>query len=107
MTKHGFRGNIERMTLRNTQYRKILYTDSYQQLVLMSVPPGGDIPWESHKGSQFIRVESGRGTAEFLGKTHRLSDGVSVIIPPRTRHYVKNTGTDSLKLYAVYSPPEH
>ena len=77
----GFRGNIERLTVNNGKYRKILHTDRYQQLVLMAVPVGGDIPWETHNGSQFIRVESGRGTAEFLGRRHRLSDGVAVVIP--------------------------
>lgn len=99
--------NIERETLKNTYYRKVLSTNKFQQLVVMSLKPGEDIPLESHDGSQFIRIESGRGIAKTNKKNTRLKDGMSIIIPPNTKHYIKNTTKKPLKLYSVYSPPQH
>ena len=97
--------NIEKSTLQNNNYRKIIYTDAKMQLVLMSVV--NDIPEEKHSGTQFIRIEKGRGVAHIGGMRFNLKDGVSVIIPPNTLHYIKNTGDDDLKLYSIYTPPEH
>lgn len=115
--------NIETHTIRNSNYRKVLYTDKFQQLVLMSLKPGETIPLESHNGTQFIRIEHGTGIAKvisqeskkqtkqeskkYMKKNIRLKDGVAIVIPPKTKHVVSNTGTKPLKLYAIYSPPEH
>ena len=100
--------NIEKATLRNNNYRKVLDTNKYQQLVLMSLNPGEDIPLESHDGSQFFRIEKGRGVAEIDGKRVLLKDGTSLTVPKNTQHYIKNTSsTQPLKLYSIYSPPQH
>lgn len=100
--------NIEKATRQNKNYRKVIHTDAFQQTVLMSVDVGEDIPKESHNGSQFFRIEAGTGYAEFGGKKHRIKDGSSFTIPPNTVHYIKNTNkNDPLKLYTVYSPPQH
>lgn len=104
--------NIEKETLKNNNYRKVLYTNKYQQLVVMSIQKGEFIPWEIHNGSQFFRIESGKGTAKIkIGKDKyknvQLKDGQSLIVPPNTKHLIKNTGIDPLKLYTIYSPPQH
>ncbi len=100
--------NIEKDTLDNKNYRKVIHTTSNMQLVLMCLQPGENIPMEVHKKtSQFIRVESGRGIA-IVGKNKvLLEDGVSIIIPPGTNHYVENIDSSALKLYTIYTPPEH
>ena len=101
--------NIEKETLKNKMYRKVLYTDEFQQLVVMCLDRGEDIPLEMHgDGTQFIRIESGKGYAILKGKRKvLLKDGVSLTISPGEPHYVTQTGTEPLKLYTIYSPPEH
>lgn len=99
--------DIEKDTIENTYYRKVIHTTDHNQVVLMSLEPGEDIPMETHNGSQFIRFEKGKGLAIIDGEEYDLRDGISVNIPTGTEHYVKQTGYQPLKLYAVYSPPEH
>jgi mannose-6-phosphate isomerase-like protein (cupin superfamily) len=101
--------NIERDTLANEDYRRVLYTGAHLQLVLMTLGPREEIGLERHEGhDQFIRVESGSGEALLDGKKHRLEDGVSIVIPSGTEHNVVNTSTtEPLKLYTLYGPPEH
>ena len=105
----GFNTNIETATLENGSFRQVLYTAPRQQLVVMTLQPGEDIGTETHPdGDQFIRVEAGQGEAILDGERHPLSDGVAVVIPAGTEHNVVNTSaTDPLRLYTVYSPPEH
>jgi mannose-6-phosphate isomerase-like protein (cupin superfamily) len=99
--------DIEKATLNNNSYRKILFTSGNQQLVLMSISPGGDIPMEIHGGvDQFIRIESGNGIL-YSDREYHLHDGIAVTIPAGTKHQVVNTGNTPLKLYTIYSPPEH
>ena len=106
-----FKGNIEQITIHNNNYRKVLNTTPTQQLVIMALKQDEDIPKEKHNGTQFIRVETGTGVAYVYTKSgnlkHRynLSDGSAIVIPPDTFHYIKSTG--NLKLYTIYSPPEH
>ena len=97
--------NIEKASLKNTKYRKIIYTDDNIQIVLMSLKSGEDIEKEIHEGSQFIRVESGNGWAKIGDRKVMLKDGVAITIPPGVEHYIKSTR--GLKLYTIYSPPEH
>jgi len=101
----GFNGNIEQLTIRNNNYRKVLNTTHDQQLVLMALKKGEDIPKEKHHGSQFIRIEEGTGVAYINKKRYNLHDGIALVIPPNAVHYIK--ATDNLKLYSIYSPPEH
>jgi mannose-6-phosphate isomerase-like protein (cupin superfamily) len=101
----GLRLNIEKETLDNTNYRQVLFTTKENQLVLMNLQPGEDIPLETHKTlSQFIRVEAGQGKAIVNGVEHQLSDGIAIVIPSGLSHYITNTSVDTdLKLYTVYS----
>lgn len=103
----GYVANIEEDTLRNKDFRRVLYTAKNSQLVLMNLRPNEDIGEEVHTLDQFIRVEAGNGVAILDGVEHRLSDGFAVVIPAGTRHNIVNVGSDELKLYTIYSPPEH
>lgn len=104
----AFRVNIEKATLSNKAYRKVLFTTNQQQLVTMSLPPTDYIKKENHpKTTQFIRIESGTGIAIIDDITYRLSNGTVLVIPSNTWHYIKNTGKTPLQLYTIYSPPEH
>jgi len=107
-TKSGFTIQMEKDTENNKLYRKVVYTAAHMQLVLMCVKPGQEIGMETHKGDQFIRVESGTGKAIMGGVESSLEDGDAIIIPEGVEHNVINTSdNDDLKLYAVYTPPEH
>lgn len=104
----GFKINIEKATLTNRAYRKVLYTTTEMQLVLMTLLPREYIDMERHEHTtQFIRVESGNGVAYIGQKKYILKDGDALVIPSNTNHYIKNTGKNSLKLYTIYSSPEH
>ena len=108
----SFLVNLEDKTIKNANYRKVINTNKHQQLVLMSLEPGEFIPIEKHPHtSQFIRIEQGSGVAEIgrAGETKKkLADGVSITIPPNTWHKITNTSRiHPLKLYSIYSPPEH
>lgn len=104
---NGYILNIEKETLENTDYRRVLYTAKNSQLVLMSIEPGDEIGEEVHTLDQFIRIEAGTAEAILDGKKHTLTDGSAIVVPAGMRHNVINTGKVSLKLYTVYSPPEH
>jgi mannose-6-phosphate isomerase-like protein (cupin superfamily) len=107
--------NIEKETLKNNYFRKVINTTSKLQLVLMTIQPMDNIPREKHiKHDQFIRIESGKGKAVITDKyekileTHILSDGICIIIPANNWHEIINTSkTNELKLYSIYTPPEH
>jgi mannose-6-phosphate isomerase-like protein (cupin superfamily) len=105
----GYVTNIERDTLTNEDYRRVLYTGPNTQLVLMTLRPGEEIGQERHKGhDQFIRVEAGTGVVVLNGERHALSDGSAVMIPENVEHNIVNTSADTpLRLYTLYSPPEH
>jgi len=105
----GFSINIETETLDSNNFRRVLYTAPHSQLVVMTLQPGEEIGLETHDdGDQFIRVEAGQGEAVLDGERHPLSDGVAVVIPAGAEHNVINTSTtEPLRLYTVYSPPEH
>jgi mannose-6-phosphate isomerase-like protein (cupin superfamily) len=103
----GYLGDIEKITKENENFRKVLYTSSSSQLVVMSLKPGEDIGEEVHELDQFIRVEEGEGMAILDGVSHDIHDDWAVVIPRGTRHNIVNTGKESMKLYTIYSPPEH
>jgi mannose-6-phosphate isomerase-like protein (cupin superfamily) len=103
----GFKKNIEKLTLNNNNYRKVLFTTKQQQLVLMSIKGHEEIGLEIHpKTTQFIRVESGRGKAIIGKEVYRLKDGDAIIIPSGVKHNII-ASKDGLKLYTIYSPPHH
>jgi len=101
--------NIEKDTIENDNYRKVLFTSNHLQLVVMSIPPGESIGLETHKNvDQFIRVEKGNGKAVFNKKEKVISDGSAYIVPQGTEHDVINISDDEdLKIYTLYSPPNH
>lgn len=106
--KKGFVANIERLTVANENYRQVLYTGEHLQLVLMTLQPGEEIGEETHDEiDQFFRVEAGEGEIVINGVSHRISDGSAVIVPAGARHNLRSVGTEPLKLYTLYGPPEH
>ncbi|MDX9893505.1 MAG: cupin domain-containing protein [Patescibacteria group bacterium] len=104
----GFIINLEKETLENQNYRQVLYTSHHSQLVLMSLKPGEEIGEEVHDLDQFIRLEQGRAKVILDGVETEMTKDWAVVIPAGARHNVINTSSDEeLKLYSVYSPPEH
>ena len=105
---HGYESNIEKLTLENENFRKVVYTAKFSQLVVMSLKPSEDIGMEVHDVDQFFRFEKGSGEAVLDGASQKISDGDTVIVPAGTKHNIINTSvSDSLKLYTLYSPPHH
>ncbi len=104
----GFLINIEKETLQNDNFRKVLNTAQNSQLVVMSLLPGEEIGAEVHDLDQFIRFESGRGKVVLDGKDYEVEDDWAVVIPAGVEHNVINTfDSEKMKLYSIYSPPEH
>lgn len=105
----GYKANIEKETLKNKNFRKVLYTGAYSQLVLMSLKPKQEIGSEVHEeNDQFLRFEGGSGRVMIDDTKYTVKDGDAVVIPAGARHNVINTSaTDELKLYTIYSPPHH
>jgi mannose-6-phosphate isomerase-like protein (cupin superfamily) len=105
----GYVTNIERDTLENEDYRRVLFTGPNTQLVLMTLRPREEIGLEKHGGhDQFIRIQSGTGLLLLGEARHDLRDGSAVVIPAGAEHNVINTSsTEPLRLYTLYSPPEH
>lgn len=103
----GYITNIENATKENADYRRVLYTAKNTQLVLMTLKPGEEIGEEVHELDQFIRFEEGEGNVILDGMNQNIKADDAVVIPQGTRHNVINTGTTPLKLYTIYSPPEH
>ena len=104
----GYCDNIEKRTLENEDFRRVLYTGHNLQLVLMTLPPGCDIGEEVHLDrDQFFRIEEGAGIVKIDGVENRVQDDFAVIVPAGARHNVINTGDAPLRLYTIYGPPEH
>ena len=104
----GYVTNIENDTLKNRDFRRVLYTGKNSQLVLMSLRPKEEIGEETHTLDQFIRVEAGSGVAILDDVKHQISDGTALVIPAGTKHNIVNSSDgEDLKLYTLYSPPEH
>lgn len=105
----GFHSDIERLTLDNADFRKVLYTGKHSQLVLMSLQPGEEIGMETHPDNdQFFRFEQGEGKCIIDGHEYALKNGSAIIIPAGAQHNIINTSaTDPLKMYTIYSPAHH
>lgn len=109
ITKKGFVGKIEKDTVKNDDFRRVLYTGKYSQLVLMSLKPGEEIGEEVHDDvDQFFRFEEGKGLVVIDEVKNEVKDGMAVVVPSGAKHNVINTSKkNDLKLYTIYSPPEH
>ncbi len=105
----GYAAVIEKETVKNRDFRKVLYTGKFSQLVLMSLKPKEEIGEETHNDvDQFFRFEEGQAKVIIDGKSHKVKGGYGVIVPAGAKHNVINTSkTADLKLYTIYSPPEH
>lgn len=105
----GFNADIEKETLENENFRKVLYTTKRSQLVLMSLNPGEEIGMEVHPDNdQFFRFEKGEGKCIIDGHEYAVRDGSAIVVPAGAQHNVVNTSaTEKLKLYTIYSPAHH
>jgi len=104
----GYFSNIVEKAQTNNNFRQVLYTGTYMQLVVMSLLPGEEIGMEVHPTvDQFFRIEEGIATVMIDGKEQIVVDDIVFVVPAGAQHNVINTGTTSLKLYTIYSPPNH
>ena len=110
----GYIADIEKATLENPHFRQVLFTGTQVQLTVMTIPPGGEVGLEMHAGlDQFIRIEAGKAkvtmgrSKDQLDEVHDVEDDWAAIIPGGTWHNVENAGDEPLRLYSLYSPPEH
>lgn len=104
----GFVDNIERLTVENNDFRRVLYTGRNLQLVLMTLQPGEEIGEEVHHDrDQFFRIEQGQGEIVIDGKATPVQAESAIIVPAGARHNLINTGAAPIRLYTVYGPPEH
>ncbi len=107
--KQGFKAGVVQAVHAQTNFRHVLYTGSYMQLVAMTLPAGTDIGEEVHEGhDQFFRIESGQGQVLIDETTYEVTAGDLIIVPSGANHNVTNTSEDdALVLYTIYAPPEH
>lgn len=110
----GWVGDIEEHTLQNETFRTVLHTGEHSQLVVMSIKPGDEIGWEAHGHlDQFVRLEQGKGRLDLgtgkdsVDEQHDIEDDWAFIVPAGIWHNVVNTGDVDLRLYTIYTPPEH
>jgi mannose-6-phosphate isomerase-like protein (cupin superfamily) len=110
----GWLDDVTKITLANDNFRTVVFTGKHTQLTLMSLPPGEEIGWEAHGHlDQFLRLEQGKARVD-LGKSedsvdesHEVEDDWAFIVPAGVWHNVVNIGDEAVKLYSLYSPPEH
>lgn len=105
----GFKTNIEKDSIENKNFRKVVYTGPHLQVVLMSLGEGEEIGEETHKDTdQFFRIESGSGKCIIDGNEYQVKDGDVIVVPAGAKHNVINTNSEEdLKLYTIYAPPHH
>ena len=103
----GYISNIEKETLENGNFRKVIYTSKHSQLVLMSLKPNEDIGEEIHEVDQFLRIEKGKGKAILNDIEYEVEDDFAIVVPAGAKHNVINSSEGEMKLYTIYSTPEH
>ena len=105
----GFKSNIEKDTIANNNFRKVLYTSKHSQLVLMSLKPKEEIGEETHPDNdQFFRIEAGRGKCVIDGNNYQIKDGDAIVVPAGAKHNIINEDDEvELKMYTIYSPAHH
>ncbi|MFZ4657302.1 MAG: cupin domain-containing protein [Caldilineaceae bacterium] len=103
----GFVQDIERLAVKNDDFRRVLYTAKHCQLVVMALKPREEIGMEVHTLDQFFRVEEGTGEAVLDDVRAAIGAGFAIVVPAGTKHNIINTGTVPMKLYTLYAPPNH
>jgi mannose-6-phosphate isomerase-like protein (cupin superfamily) len=103
----GFVQDIDSVTVKNNEFRRVLYTAKHCQLVVMSLKAGEEIGAEVHTLDQFFRVEEGAGEAVLDDTRTAIRAGFAVVVPAGTNHNIINTGSVPMKLYTIYAPPNH
>ncbi|HVX92655.1 MAG TPA: cupin domain-containing protein [Candidatus Dojkabacteria bacterium] len=104
----GYVGNLEEQTLSNQSFRKVLFTSTHGQLVVMSLLPNEEIGEEVHTVDQFFRIEKGQAKVIMNGEESIVSDGFAIVVPAGTNHNIINTSaTERLQLYTIYMPAQH
>lgn len=103
-----FQANIAQTALENEEYRRVLYTGSFSQLVVMNIPPNEEVGEETHHSvEQTLYIHAGSGEAILDGHVTPIGPGDVVVVPQGTSHNFRNTGSDALKITTVYAPPHH
>lgn len=105
----SFKGNLEKLTINNSNFRQVIFTAPNSQLVLMSLKPSEEIGMEVHPDNdQFLRFEAGTGKVIIDDTEYLVESGDAVVIPAGAKHNVINMDNGfELKLYTVYSPSHH
>ena len=104
----GYKANIEKDTLDNNNFRKVLYTSKHIQLVLMTLRPGEEIGEVHDENDQFFRIEGGLGKCIIDDNEYEITDGDVIVIPTGSKHNIINVDTQAdLKIYTLYAPPHH
>lgn len=99
--------NIDHITLKNNYFRRVIYTSRHAQLVVMCLKAYEEIGEEVHNVDQFFKIEGGEGLVVINGKQSKIRKGEAILIPAGTKHNIINTTAENLKLYTIYSPPQH
>lgn len=103
-----FHANLEELASKNRDYRRVIYTGRLSQIALMSIPPGGDVGYETHERvEQILFIQSGKGRLVMDGATQDLGPGDVVVATPGLAHDIINTGNEPMQIYTVYTPPNH
>jgi mannose-6-phosphate isomerase-like protein (cupin superfamily) len=104
----SYQTNIVQQTRNNPNFRKVLFTGKKSQLVVMTIPPGGEVGAEVHEGvEQTLFFLSGTGKAILDGVESPVGEGDVCVVTPGTNHNFVNTGAEDLKIYTIYAPPNH
>jgi mannose-6-phosphate isomerase-like protein (cupin superfamily) len=99
---------IAKTAERSADFRRVLWTGEHTQLVIMTIPPDGEIGEETHdENDQILSFVSGLGKAVVGGKTKKVGPGDVVVVPAGVQHNFLNDGPNPLVLYTVYGPPDH
>ena len=105
---NAYINDLEKNTEQNEDFRRVLFTGPKMQLVVMSLNEGEEIGEETHENTdQFFRIEEGKGEIVLDGRAEKIEEDMGILVPAGTRHNLRNTGHEVMKLYTLYSPPQH
>ncbi len=108
MAEKPYASDIDQITLENDNFRKVLFTTKISQLVVMSVPAGGEIGEETHDGiDQVLKLVAGEAEVTLDGKKSTAGAGSIVVVPSGTKHNFVTKGDEPMKIYSIYTPPDH